>query len=295
MKTRAWFNFRPDIPFHRDDSNRFLPWMIALMVCLTVLMLSIGFSLKESVGKTSEAQQNQFAIHIPYQTGLADKTALVMKALTDSGMVAKADALSEAELKNAIRPWMGDMTELNDLPLPTVIRIQPKEGGAFDAAALTQLMQEIDPAITIDGQSLWAEKYAGFAHMVRMVLYGFVLFIALCLTAMVVFAARTTLKLHRKTVSLLHTIGANDDYISRQFQMNAARLAFRGTALGSLIALLIYTAISLYIARLDAPLLPPLSLGISHIVMLLLLPPLAAGIGYMAARFAVLQHLRLFP
>ncbi len=41
----GFLQFRPDIPFARDDTNRFLPWIVAFIVFITAMMIASGMGI----------------------------------------------------------------------------------------------------------------------------------------------------------------------------------------------------------------------------------------------------------
>ena len=64
----------------------------------------------------------------------------------------------------------------------------------------------------------------------------------------VIFATRGAMAGNREVVEVLHFVGANDDFIAREFQRRFFRLGLRGSAIGAGAALLL-TLILGFVAR----------------------------------------------
>jgi cell division protein FtsX len=154
-------------------------------------------------------------------------------------------------------------------------------------AALRAALSAIDTNIRVEDRGPWV------GHMVKAValLQGLVLLVAilllLCVLGMIILVSRTNLRLHFKTVSLLHMFGATDDYILRQFQWNNAWLAARGAFTGVAIAAAVFISAVIIAARWDSPVIPHISISIMHVVMFIILPIFTAMIALVATRLTV--------
>jgi cell division transport system permease protein len=111
----------------------------------------------------------------------------------------------------------------------------------------------------------------------------------------VIFACKTSLKIHRGTVSLLHRLGAYDGYIASQFQQHAALLALKGAFVGSGLAAGTMLVLHLMARNIDSPLFPSFGLSLDHWLILIALPVLMSLIALGSARLSVLGALRKMP
>lgn len=287
-------NIKPDIPFFRDDSHRFIPKIIAMVMVLVTFMFLIAISLGQSLKHSSEAQSGRMLVQIPAQEKQVEITKNVLQILKGSSLTKNVELVSDAQIKKQMQPWLGDMDAFESLPVPSVIRINWKPDTPADIDRLRSLLAPISSSIQVDAPSEWAANFSRFSTLVQMVLL--ILSVALLASAVVLlaFTSTTSLKLHQRTVSLLHSIGAHDAYIISQFQTNAALLAFKGAALGCLIALLLFALVGFFIRSLHVAMLPDLGVGFGHIMVAILLPIAAGGIGFATARWATLRYLNQF-
>ena len=131
--------------------------------------------------------------------------------------------------------------------------------------------------------------------MVQWMLFIIAVMIMSASAAVVIFACKTSLKIHRSTVALLHRLGAYDEYIARQFQQHAALLALKGAFVGSGIAAGTMLMLHLMARHIESPLFPSFALGLSHWVILMSLPLLMSLIALASARMSVLATLKRMP
>lgn len=282
---------RPDIPFARDDANRFLPWMIALMAVITGLMLCLGATLGQWVAHQRGGAQQNFSVQIPQAADGEKALALVERA---EG-VKRARLVPPAEVRALVEPWLGSGEALKDIGFPALIDVDMAAPGAVDLPALQAKLADALPGASLDAQELWVEKFARFNHALQAAMAALAACILAALAGMMIFVARASMKLHASTVRLLHAIGADDGYIARQFQANAVNLALRGAVPGVVASAAAYGALGLYIARLDAPMLPPLGFSLTHVLLLAALPVACGVIALLSVRYATLGQLGKLP
>lgn len=284
---------KTDIPFARDDANRFLPWMIALMSAIAALMLLTGITFGQWVAGQQGHYNQTLTVQVPPQEERTDAVLKQVAAvLSKTPGLGNTTMLDEEQVRALVQPWLGNDAAVKSLPLPTVIDAEILSETSPDIPALERRLRAIAADISVDTQALWAEKFSSLSRVLQTGLYGLAVFVIAALGGMMVFTARAAIKLHSGTVLLLHTIGAEDAYIARQFQANALRLAIRGAVPGTLLAGVVYIGFGFYASHLDAPLLPGMVLSFSHILILFLLPLACCGVSLLAVRAATMAQLR---
>ncbi|MCH2548188.1 MAG: hypothetical protein MK052_11350 [Alphaproteobacteria bacterium] len=291
---KSWFA-APDIPFARDEANRFLPWIVAFMVCLTGLMLAGSLSLGTIMHRISGNYLNSFTIQIPAAAAVTVQPETVVQLVRNNDWVVSAHEISKEEMQALIEPWLGNAEGVENLPLPMLIEVKILEGAAVDLPALERRLQELAPGAEIDDYKQWMTRFSQFSSGVQYMIFTLAGMIILTTLAIVVLAAKTALRLHQQTVEVLYTIGAQDDYIAAQFQQNAMRLVFRGAARGSLVAALLFWLSQNLTTSLDAPLLPVFDFSYTHALLFLTLPLLTALAAFFSTRYAVLALLKRKP
>ena len=287
-----------DIPFARDDAHRLLPAMIACLTGFAALLLALAMCLTSALSTQSRDVIGVIQVEVP-RSKANDSNFMdnVTSTLKRTAGVEEVSVLSQSQMEGLLKPWLGDDFSLADLPVPIILDVKTSVKKNITTVNLTSLrtaLAAIDTNIRVEDRGPWV------GHMVKAValLQGLVLLVAmlllLCVLGMIVLVSRTNLRLHFKTVSLLHMFGATDDYILRQFQWNNAWLAARGAFTGVAIAAAVFISAAIISTRWDSPVIPHISISIMHALMFIVLPMFTAMIALVATRLTVqsmLEHM----
>lgn len=281
---------KSDIPFDADDAHAFLPWVIGIMVCLATLLLCLELTVGSWIIDRSATYANSFTVNVP-ATGDTDFDK-IKKVLKETPGVAGVTPVSDAKLREMLKPWLGSSEAVTQLQLPVVIDVTLAEGASPDLKEIESALARIAPGTEIDAHERWIESFARFSATIRWLITALAALIIGGLALMIASTSRAALKLHSRTVQLLHSIGAEDQYITRQFQREAFLMTLRGTVPGCLLAGLAYWGIGRYTASLQAAVLPALEVTPSHLLLVLLMPLACGLVAWMAARVSVLRQLQ---
>jgi cell division transport system permease protein len=278
-----------DIPFARDDAHRMLPWMVACLVGFAALLLMVAFSLSGSLKQQARDVYGTLQIELPNGTKekqLEDVLALLKR----TAGVQEVVVLSKKEMEALLKPWLGSNLSLNDLALPVMLDVKTavkNDKTVVDTKALGAALNAIVKDAAIEDRGPWLDHMAQAMYYIQAVMLFIAGTLMVCMVAMIMLVSRTSLKLHFKTVSILHMFGATDEYILRQFQKNNAWLAGRGALLGVLFTSLVVGFAVVASNQWDSPILPALTITSQHIVSLLLLPVFTALVALIATRMTV--------
>lgn len=289
---------KSDLPFARDDANHFLPWIIGFMVFLTTLMVAGGISLNDAIMKGKAAYSGSITVQVPYQPeGMEQKVYQVADALRRTEGIHDVRLMDTGNVKAMVSPWLGQGEVLDMLPLPALIdaRTASDEAKRPDMEELQTSLSQIVPGIQVDDNKQWIEKFSSFTRTIQLVAFVLAALLIFTTACIIVLTSKTTLKLHFRTVELLHSMGARDEYIAKQFQQNAVLLTFRGAVTGTFLAIFLFMLLGFAGRELHSPLLPSLSVGFAHIAMFLLMPVITSAVGLLAARGATLSFLKTLP
>lgn len=287
---------RADIALSRDESSRFLPWIIALMVYLAALVLAGSFTLNRTITAGRNAQAGAFSVHLPHTSEKDHETTdKVIGIIKNTAGVEETDIMGNDRIQKMVEPWLGRNEALNNLPLPIIIEAKVKEGANIDYEALKTKIISIVPGASIDDHKKWMAQFSAYIGVIQTTLIVIALLIIATTASIVIFACKTSLKIHRNTVNLLHRLGAVDGYIAAQFQNYAALLTLKGAFIGSGFAAITLLLLHFMAHHLDSPLFPSFSLSLFHWVILFALPALMSLLALAVARVSVLGNLGKAP
>jgi cell division transport system permease protein len=251
-----------------------------------MLIAATGLALASTAGVLSNAIQARYSIEVP--AGAANLEAL-LQAVRSAPGVAKAEAVSESEMRQTLERWLGPAATSADLPVPALINLDLGPGA--DLARIQQRVGSLAPGATITAHR---EAVAPLLHSLRVlqwVAFGLVLLLSAAACAAVVLAARGALDTHRFTIEVMHGIGATDLQVTHLFQRKIAIDALVGSLAGAAAAalvLLLLTTGASFIGELTGG----ATLGLGDLLMLALLPLALTVLATWVARTAVLAALR---
>lgn len=283
-----------DIAFARDDARSILPAMVACLIGFVCLLLSFSISLSAHVGDSVRAASASFQVEVPQATARdAGKMKRIVETIRATSGVEKTRIIDHAAMQDILRPWLGGDIMLGALDVPVLIDVTSEVDGdtpRVNADALLASLRNQSSGISIHAHGPWQRDVERASQLIHACFLGLAFLLMGCVVGMVMLLSRTGLKLHFKTVSLLHLFGATDDYILKQFQWNTARLVARGAVVGVGIAILAFFVLKEGISVGESPLLPAIEMSAAHVVLWLLLPVFSAIMAMMVARFTV-QHM----
>jgi cell division transport system permease protein len=309
-----------DLGLRRALGDRMLPLLVAAMAFLAALALAGSVATASLAQHWQEGAASALTVQVPRPgSPSADPPATrldrVLAILRGTPGVAEVHPLSEAELTDLLRPWLGAATGELSLPLPAVIQVH-LSGAGPDLPDLAGRLQAAAPGTMPESHGVWVRRLSALARSLQACAWVALLVVALVAAAVIAVATRAGLAARREAIEIVHGLGATDGYIAARFAGRAMRLAAAGAAGGALAAL----PVLLLLAGLAAPFAaslggapPPLTpetlgqdpgatilgwLGALPEQLWLALPGLplsAALIGFVTAQGTVRRWLRQLP
>ncbi len=166
-----------------------------------------------------------------WTSGLSREVTVQVRMLKDSdvdGEVARAKAILNATSgvvsvnvlardagAKLLEPWLGS-GNLEDLPIPRLIRVTIDETHPPDFIALAETLRTSVKGAVLDTHRRWEAELTRMADALSMLSYAILSLICMSAIAMVIFATRTVLDANDHVVDVLHLVGAKNSYIARQ-------------------------------------------------------------------------------
>jgi cell division transport system permease protein len=195
-----------------------------------------------------------------WTSGLAREITVQVRQLQGveiDGELAKAQALlkgfpgligSEILDRNAgaklLEPWLGSRN-LDDLPIPRLIRVVVDETSPPDYEALAAVLKDGVKGASLDTHRRWQSELTRMAHALSLLSYAVLLLICVSAIAIVIFATRTVLDANRPVVDVLHLVGAKDSYISRQIDRRFVKTGLWAGLIGVILGLITFFLLGL--------------------------------------------------
>ena len=225
-----------------------LVFVIAIMTFLACLTLGAVSMVNTSATKWQNDISREVTIQIrPFddlemEQAIKDASQI---ALTFDG-VAKVTALNDTETARLLEPWLGAGLQLDELPVPRLLTVTLADGARPDFAEMRKQLEAKVPGSTLDDHRTWVDRLTTMAlTMVAIGTTVFLLMMAATVTT-VIFATRGAMAGNKDVVDVLHFVGADSRFISREFQNHFLIMGLKGAASGALGAIILFIVLGLW-------------------------------------------------
>ncbi len=295
----------PVLPLSHDASSRFLPWLITFMVWLATLALAAVMVLSAAGEQWRTGLTGSVTVQI-VPTGSADSKIMqrrleeALALLRASPQVVSAAPVPTDKVAALLEPWIGTAALFDSLklPIPRLIDVTlapSADGRPPDTSLLGARLGAEIPGATLDDHGRWLDRLLSLARAIEIIAFAVLGLICVAAIATIVFATRTGLAIHHDVIELLHLMGAQDDYVARQFQFNALWLGLKGGATGVVVAMATLLALGSIAGKIDAGLLPPISMAPAQWAALVSVGVATVVICLITARVTVLRTIGRMP
>ncbi len=279
----------------KDDTNRFLPWLIAFMSLLAILSVA-GFLLLKQVSDLFEYNSNDtMTIQVPSgnsEKRTNKKITQIINILKETGGVIEVSLVPKVEVIQLLKPWLGTISESQTLPLPRIIDIQIDRGSGITPEKISNVLTIIVPDITVDDHSIWLIGLVKTLQSAELTALFILLLIIFVIIGTVIFTTRTGMGIHKQTIEVLHFVGAHDDFIARQFAIRGLVVGLQGGLIGFLFAIPILYVFDNLLQNLEEGFLPKAEVNIFVWLSVALVVPMISSITMLTARGTVLKSLK---
>ncbi len=272
-----------------------MPWVIAIMVALTVIAAAAGLAFSNTARSASDALTGGITVQIvnanPVERDRQAQAAL--RSLRATPGVVEATLVSQAEIDRLIEPWLGAPTADGAIPVPALIdaRLRDPVSGEM-LGQLRRTLRDVAPAARVDAQSTWLKPVFSAIGTMRWLSLALVGVLAFALAAAVLLAVRTALGTNRETIEIVHLLGGTDRQIARVFQRAIGFDAAGGGAIGLALGLVVVLLLGKQFGGLGAGLVSSGALGWLDWILLALIPVVGVGLAMFTARQTVIRALK---
>lgn len=272
-----------------------MPWVIAIMVALTVLAAGGGLALANLADRARGELAGSATVQIveadpELRTAQAEAAAAL---LVGDPAVAGLAIVPPENVARLLEPWLGAGNAEDAVPIPALIDLRLREDAdEATLARLQTLLADEAPAARIDAQAQWLSPVLSALSALRWMALALIGLLAFTGAAAVWLAARNALGSNRDTIEIVHLLGGNDAQIARIFQRSILADAAIGGALGLVLGLLAVWLLGAQFAALDSGLVAGGGLETGDWLALALVPLGAVALAVLTARFTVLASLR---
>jgi cell division transport system permease protein len=270
-----------------------MPWVIAIMMFLTVLAAAAGLGLRHAARSLDADIGNRITVQI-VEANPDFREAQARIAISELRKLAGVRAIKRIEasqMKELLEPWLGAGGLDADLPVPVMIDVDLSADAYRRIDVIRDTVLEVAPSARVDDNAQWLAPLAKLIDALKWLASGLVLLMIGATAATVVLAARAALDTHRGTIEVLHLMGATDVQVARLFQRRIALDALFGGIVGLVAATLVLVLIGNRVGALGSELLGSAGLPMASWLILVGLPGAGVLLAMLVARLTILKAL----
>lgn len=269
--------------------------VIAAISFLATLTLAAFLVISTTASVWTEELKTAFTVQVkgPDAPTIAANTDEVVRILSSTQGVIETNVVDADEAAKLLEPWLGTGNIGDYLNVPAIVEVRATDGLRNDLELLQARLTAAAPGAVIDNHGEWHSRLVGAARSGQLLAFAVFTLVMGAACAIAIFAARAGLAANEKIVSLLHLIGATDQFIANEVQRRFVVLGLRGSIAGLIVALLALGATGALAETIrgDQFFLPILNLKNWHLGALLIVPIILCLVTAISARWTVLKTL----
>ncbi|MEO9498844.1 FtsX-like permease family protein [Parasphingorhabdus sp.] len=272
-----------------------MPWVIAIMIFLTVLAAAAGLAFSEAARSVSNDLSSRVTVQIVEASSelKASQSSAVAARLRGLDIVDTVRVLPEQEIEDLIEPWLGSQDISEDIPLPALIDVTlSKTAGEDELSELRAAAQMMASSARVEPSTGLIEPVIDLVRSLQWIAFGLVVLLAIATAAAVIISARAALNTHNETIGIIHLLGGTDRQISKLFQRRIALDALLGGLIGLAGGAAIIWLLSIQLSALGSGLVQSLGLSWYSMLILAAVPILGMLLAMMTARMTVMGALK---
>lgn len=201
-------------------SGRSLTIVVSAMCYLAVLAVIAFILINASVSAWTSDISKQITVQIKPVDGekMEEQIETSIAILKSTNGVRSATLLSTKESIKLLEPWLGEGTLLNDLPVPRLISVVINEQNPPDFGILSQRLSAAAKGVSLDTHKRWQSQILRTANAMKIMSFGILILISVTTVAIIIFATRAAMASNEEVISVLHLVGAHDNFIAEEVQ-----------------------------------------------------------------------------
>ena len=212
--------------------------VIAIMSFLACLTAGAVYMVNQS----AQAWVNDIASEItveldPLNTAdIEKKMTLVALFLAKQKGITRVKPLTADDSAKLLEPWLGQTTALQALPIPRLIAVEIDRSNPPDIPLIKEALSQNFEGVTLDDHRRWQAEIRTLTRSAALGGLAVLGLVAAATIAVIVSATRSAMASNREIIEVLHFVGANERFISREFERHFLGLGVRAGLMGAVAA-----------------------------------------------------------
>jgi len=228
--------------------------VIAIMSFLACLTAGAVYMINQS----AQAWVNDISSEITVELDPVNEADIEKKMTLVSLFLAKQKGITEVKPLTAedsaklLEPWLGQSSALQALPIPRLIAVEIDRSNPPDIDLIKTALSQNFEGVTLDDHRRWQAEIRTLTRSAALGGIAVLGLVAAATIAVIVSATRSAMASNREIIEVLHFVGANERFISSEFERHFLGLGVRAGLMGAVAAAIAFLLLPLATHMLGA-------------------------------------------
>jgi len=216
--------------------------VIAIMSFLACLTAGAVYMVNQSAEAWVKDISSEITIELdPVNAAdIEKKITLVSLFLAKQAGITHVKPMTAEDSAKLLEPWLGHSEALSALPIPRLIAVEIDRSNPPDIKAISEALSQNFEGVTLDDHRQWRTEIRTLTRSAALGGIAVLVLVAAATVAVIVSATRSAMASNREIIEVLHFVGANERFISREFERHFVGLGARAGIVGAVSAGLVF-------------------------------------------------------
>jgi len=221
--------------------------VIAIMSFLACLTAGAVYMVNQSAQAWVNDITSEITVELdPINTAdIEKKMTLVSLFLAKQKGITQVKPLTADDSAKLLEPWLGQSPAILALPIPRLIAVEIDRSNPPDIALIKDALTQNFEGVTLDDHRRWQAEIKTLTRSAALGGLAVLGLVAAATIAVIVSATRSAMATNREIIEVLHFVGANERFISREFERHFLGLGVRAGLVGALAAAIAFLLLPL--------------------------------------------------
>lgn len=222
--------------------GRSLTLVISIMCFLACLTAGAVYKINQSANAWMRGVASEITVQVDAKEG-QDTNKVVSRVAdfleTQIG-IADVEILPSQESTKLLKPWLGSIEGLEELPVPRLVAIELDRSETPDLDKIRAGLASQFSGVTLDDHRQWQQQIRTVTRSFALGGLAILGLVGFATVLIIITATRSAMTSNREIVEVLHFVGATDRFIAREFEKNFLRLGIRAGIIGATCAMVVF-------------------------------------------------------
>ena len=279
--------------------------VIAIMSFLACLTLGAVYMVNQSANAWVNDLSSEITVELdPVNAAdIEKKMTLVALFLAKQKGVTRVRPLTAEDSAKLLEPWLGQSSALEALPIPRLIAVEIDRSNPPDIQLIKTALSDNFEGVTLDDHRRWQAEIRTLTRSAALAGLAMLALVAVATIAVIISATRSAMASNREIIEVLHFVGANERFISREFERHFLGLGVRAGLMGAVAAAIAFLLLPYMMQLLGGSpvtaaeaqrLIGSGELDLKGYLLCVLVVVVVAGICMITSRLGVIRVLRTY-